>query len=303
MCPIRSQLHWRDSTSFAFQATRPPLVNWGPALPAVPDPGAFTKSSAVSLLYPAGRRPVAADVRALMARHPDFSISLDPFPETEASSDGDSAELHPFPQRDDRGRWLELLVNGLTFDLTGLAPGPEEPAPPKAHSYGFSADDAAPAGLEAIRIAPGPHLAGAAAMLPVVRTLALLAARLAMLPETAAVVWEPARCWNAPGHYRDAVLRWAEGGVFPALGLTALASQVDGSMQSEGLVLFTGQELRLEPEVAADKARGAKLAVRLIHLLVQNGPLQAVDRIALPDGGRFRLEPSTNGRFVRVWPD
>ena len=47
----------------------------------------------------------------------------------------------------------------------------------------------------------------------------------------------------------------------------------------------------------------AKLAVRLIHLLVQNGPLQSADRIALPDGGRFRLEPSTNGRFVRVWPD
>jgi hypothetical protein len=72
-------------------------------------------------------------------------------------------------------------------------------------------------------------------------------------------------------------------------------------MQSEGLALFTGQELRIEPELAEDKAAAAKIAVRLIDLLVAEGTLAAPRRIAGADGSPLRLEPSANGRFVRVW--
>jgi hypothetical protein len=138
-------------------------------------------------------------------------------------------------------------------------------------------------------------------MMPVVRTLAWLGAILAPIAGTEAVAWHSARCWCAPGYFRDGVLRWIEGGAFPSLGLTALAVAPDGGMQSEGLALFTGQELRIEPELAEDKAAAAKTAVRLIDLLVAEGTLAAPQRIAGADGSRLRLEPSANGRFVRVW--
>jgi hypothetical protein len=97
------------------------------------------------------------------------------------------------------------------------------------------------------------------------------------------------------------VLRWIEGGVFPGLGLTALAVNPDGGMHSEGLTLFTGQELRVEPELTGDKAAGAKMALRLLDYLVEAGRIAAPRLIDGPDGEPLRLEPSANGRFVRAW--
>ena len=138
-------------------------------------------------------------------------------------------------------------------------------------------------------------------MLPVVRSLAWLAARLADLPGARAVAWHPARNWCEAAHFRDSVLRWIEGGVFPGLGLASLVPAPDGGLQSQGLALFTGQELRLEPELAEDRAAGAKIALRLMHWLVEHGRLDAPERLPGPDGQTLRLEPSENARFVRVW--
>jgi hypothetical protein len=89
--------------------------------------------------------------------------------------------------------------------------------------------------------------------------------------------------------------------VFPALGLTALAEVGDGGLHSEGLAFFTGQELRIEPELAGDKAAAARLAVRLINELVERGRIDQPERIAGPQGEPLKLAPSENGRFVRVW--
>lgn len=198
--------------------------------------------------------------------------------------------------------WLELLASGLTFDLSGLTPGVSEPIPDRAHLYGL-AHSAVDCPLEAITLTPGPHLAGGEAMLPVVRCLAWLAARLAALPGTRAVAWHSARCWSAPQHFRDVVLRWMEGGAFPGFGLAALIPMADGGLQSEGLTQFIGQELRIEPELVADRAAAAKIALRLMHLLVENGPVKSPERITLSPQENLRLEPSANQRFVRVWRD
>ena len=97
------------------------------------------------------------------------------------------------------------------------------------------------------------------------------------------------------------MLRWIDGGVFPGLGLTALAVSPDGGMQSEGLSLFAGQELRIEPELIADMAAGAKIGVRLIDYMVERGRIDAPQKVTGPDGQPLRLEPSANGRFIRVW--
>jgi hypothetical protein len=71
-------------------------------------------------------------------------------------------------------------------------------------------------------------------------------------------------------------------------------------MQSEGLAFFTGQELRIEPELAAAGPRAAQIALRLIHALVERGPVEGPENVLGPSGEPLRLQPSPNRRFVRV---
>jgi len=244
---------------------------------------------AASLLFLPGERPDGEAIAALARTHAGFAISFDPGPTPSGEAGGAPA-----------GRWIELIANGLTFDLFGLASGPAAEPPPRGPMFGLG-DDFEIARMETITLRPGPHLAEGAALLPVVRSLASLAASLAALPGTRAVAWHAARSWCAPGHYRDSVLRWIEGGVFPGLGLAALTAMPDGGMQSQGLALFIGQELRLEPELTQDRAAGAKIGLRLMHWLVEHCRLSGVERLTGEDGLPLRLEPSNNGRFVRVW--
>jgi hypothetical protein len=245
---------------------------------------------AVSLLFAAGERPAAAAVVALARAESPFSISYDPSSMTadEGESGGEGA------------RWIELLYNGLTFDLTGLAGGDAAPLPALVHRFGLPVDFDG-ARLRAVTLRPGPHLAAGGNMPPVLRALALLAARLMELPGVQAVAWHPARCWSEPVRFREAVHTWTQGGVFPVFCLAALASTPDGGMQSEGLAQFTGQELRLEPELVGDRAEAGKLAVRLLHWLYEHGRLASFERLPAPGRGMVRLEPSGNGRFVRAW--
>lgn len=239
-------------------------------------------SSAVSLLFAAGERPDAAAVAALSRSGSAFSISHEP-------SGGGKGP-----------RWIELLVNGLTFDLVGLAGGDAAPMPALGHLFGLPIDLGG-ARIRAVTLRPSHHLAAGASMPPVLRALASLAADLTELPGVQAVAWHPARCWSQPTRFREVVRTWVGGGVFPAFYLVALAVGPDGGMQSEGLTQFIGQELRLEPELTRDGAEAAKLAVRLIHWLYEHGPLNAAERLPALDGGEVRLEPSGNHRFVRAW--
>ena len=236
--------------------------------------------SGLSLIFGAGHRPNADDV-ARLAEHGGaraFSISHRP-----GTYDG----------------WLELLVHGLTFDLVGLAPAACAPPAAVAHHYGF-ADGAVPAG-EAIWLRPGAHLSGGENLLPVVRAAAALGAALAGLPGGSALVWHPARTAVEPGWFRRTVDEWLAGGGFPALGLTALVRENDGAVRSEGLAFFTGQELRLEMPGGSDSSRSGKIAVRLIHTLVEDGAVLSGVEFQGPDGERLRAEPADNGRVLRVW--
>lgn len=241
----------------------------------------------VSLLFAPGDRSSVDRVRALGEAERSFLVSFDP------EEDAGPGACKPAE------RWLEVLANGLTFDLQGLAPGAPQPLPPSRHCYGLSPDFNGGA-LEAISLRPGPHIAASGPMLPVVRGLARLAAVLADLPGVRAVGWHAARTLSAPDHFRGSVLRWLEGGAFPGLGLTALAPTLEGGLQSEGLALFTGQELRVAPELARDQAAGARLALRLLHHLVEHGQVDAPAGLPGPSGEPLVLEPSDNKRFVEV---
>ena len=242
---------------------------------------------AASLLFAPGHRSGVDQVRALAAADPSFRVSFDPEEQASPRS-ATPAE-----------RWLEVLANGLTFDLEGLAPGAPQPVPASKHGYGLPPDFSGEA-LEAISLRPGCPIPSGGPMLSVTRGLAWLAAVLAGLPGVVAVGWHAARTLSAANHFRGSVLRWVKGGAFPGLGLTALGLTPDGGMQSDGLALFNGQELRLAPELARDGAAGARLALRLLHWLVEHGRLDAPVGLLGPSGEALVLEPSDNNRFVGV---
>lgn len=236
----------------------------------------------MALLFRLGARPDAAQVRALAAS-------------------GGFAVVHEPAVDDAAVNWLELLINGVSFDLVGLAGGQAAETPAPRHR--FALDSGEEPGVEAVALVPGPHLAGGEAMLPVVRSQLALALCLAGLPGLVGIAWETAQSWMEVGYFTRSISAWLEGGVFPALGLTAVVPAFDGALHSEGLAFFTGQELRLEPELAQDRAATTKLAVRLLNKLVGQPPVAARYAFAGPAGEPLALEPSPNGRFVRVWPN
>ena len=82
--------------------------------------------------------------------------------------------------------------------------------------------------------------------------------------------------------------------------LTALAIQDDGSLASEGLELFIGQELVLHTDIARDRAQAAKLAVRLLHWLVEGGAVTYTQTLTGPSGETLILTPQDDGRQVLV---
>lgn len=196
--------------------------------------------------------------------------------------------------------WLELLASGLTFDLTGLAPGASLALPARRHVFGLDGPEL-PDSLEAVSLVPGPHLAGGGAAIPVVRVMTGIAARLAQLEGVRAVCWNPAGTCIETALFVRMIGAWLAGGVFPAFGLAALIHGPDGGVHSDGLAFFIGQELRLEAGPEETPADTAKLAVRLIHHLVEEGGLHSVGELIAPDGSTLDAEPSHDGRMLRIW--
>lgn len=231
------------------------------------------------LVFAPGTRPDLAVLEAL-AESPD------------GTTGGSFAISHRSPD----GKWAELLLDGLTFDCTGLVPGADEPQPPVGLPVGLRS---MPAG-EVISLRPGPHLAGGAGLLPVLRGIAALGAKLATLPGIRAVVWTPAAAWVAPELFQRSVAEWLAGGAFPGLVLIALDRERNGAMHSRGLHLLTGQELRFEPDKRLPSAAMARLAVRLIHEVVHSGPLTEERDFKGPNDEHLLAVPVRDGTQIRV---
>lgn len=194
------------------------------------------------------------------------------------------------------GTWAELLLHGLTFDCTGLAPGDSDAQPAAGPPVGLRS---MPAG-EIVSLAPAPHLAGGAGLIPVLQVIAKLGANLAALSGVLAVTWTPAGSWVAPDLFRRAIAVWLDGGAFPGLILTALEQKANGALVSRGLQLLIGQELYFEPDKRLPPATLARLAVRMIHELVQIGPLQHERDFTGPGGERLLAVPVRDGTELRI---
>ena len=92
--------------------------------------------SAVSVVFAANTRPGTDALRELAKKSGQFSLSYDPG----AEPSGDTG-------------WAELLINGLTFDCSGLVPGPANRLPERVQSFGLQLDQDFSAS-EAITIVP-----------------------------------------------------------------------------------------------------------------------------------------------------
>ena len=249
------------------------------------------------LLFEEGRRPDRGQLLSAIADIPSASVSHDPSlkgePEGESAANSDPAHS---------GDWLELLQWGITFDLLGMGPGPSVAVPEIAYRFGCDVDAGAE-GAEAIAIVPGPHIADGAHSLPIVRAMLDLGSGLAQgLEGVLAVCWSPARSAMGVGVFSRSVEGWLAGGAFPSLGLAGFAMQDDGTMASEGLAHFTGQELLLDGRLAADPVAATRLGARIIHELVASGRLEEPREFETTDGALVKLLPAASGETIEVSP-
>lgn len=183
----------------------------------------------------------------------------------------------------------ELLRDGLTFDLAGLAPAPARPRPEAVHRVALP-NDFSGAELDAAWFMVGPHLAGAEHLLPVLRVAAAILCQLSRLGGLEAIVWRPARLVMSPAWFAEAAGAWLAGGPFPALALTALARSEQG-IASEGLAFLIGQEFTLHARSGGPNREDSRTAVRLTDWLVAHGRVDTPREVVLPGIGAVWVEP------------
>jgi hypothetical protein len=258
------------------------------------------------LLFHRGKRPDRLAIREFVACRPDLFVSHDPAGDVVphlVASDGETvAQQRPATENTTSELvWLELLRDGLVFDLSGLAPGAAVRFPVPEHLFDLD-ETPSTERYDVLHLAPGHHLAGGERTMPVAKALFGLARDFVdHFEDIAGVVWPPASSAIGQRFFESVVSAWLQDGPFPALGLVAFAESIDGALQSEGLDFWIGQELRIEPALVADKVAATRLGVRLVNQLVLIGGIESSERAVAPDGSRLVMRTSRNGRFVRVW--
>lgn len=252
--------------------------------------------SGLMLVFDRGARPDRTAVATALAAIPRVAISHDP-----ATLAGPTHAASPLAAPEDMTRWLELLVDGLTVDLVGLAPGPALDEPDVAYRYNCEIGE--PGGREAVGLFPGPHIAAGASSMPILRTLLGLGADLAdTLDGLRAVCWGPARSAIAPQFFVRTIRTWLDDGPFPALGLLGLHFDEGGTLTSEGLAFFTGYELAVDPALTADRAAAMRLTVRVVHELVGAELPEVRHEFVTDEGLPLALEPDPSARLIRIGP-
>ena len=243
-------------------------------------------------LYCRGRARIGHDVlrKRLEANEPQL-ISHDFGPVTSIS--GTSVPVRPA---------FELVLGGFTFEATLIRTSRDHGSSVYHPDHDLHGGGHHPH-TSALVLAPGPHLAGAEGTLLVVRALWTLGARLAELnPEVSMVGWPPSGTLMLPKDFISAAQVWGKGGAVPNPGVIAFRPAMGGALQSSGLALFTGQDVRLEPDFARDPDHALRMGHRIAEMLLHRGPLEQTEQFTGPSGEAIRMEPSANRRFVRVWP-
>ena len=249
----------------------------------------------IYLLFEAGTRPDRDRMRPFVASHPQHGISFDPAGSASDVADGAKP-------REAAPAWLELLSSGLTFELSGLAPGESLDMPTASQLFDIK-DANGPMEWEAVCLAPGAHLSGGERTLPVIRVMMALARDLVSHFEAlAAVAWMPASAMIGRRYFESTVSAWLGGGPFPSPGLAAFEAGGGGSLRSVGLAHFIGQEIVIDPLLASDRLAATRLGARIVNQLVLTGKLSEREDIIAPDGTRLVMTPEAGGAEVHIRP-
>ncbi len=256
------------------------------------------------LVFNQEERPTRHAVRSALASDASVSISFDPNSGRRLHLvGGREAALEIESSLDPRERateWLELLSGGLTFDLKGLAPGSAIALPEIEAVYDLGAVPS-PLLTSAVSVGPSSHLYGGKRTLPVLRGMLSVACELVLtVPQVQALVWAPAMSVMSPKYFESVASAWLEGGPFPGLGLVSYQATMDGALQSVGLSFWLDKELRIEPELAADKVSATRLAARIVNHLMLTVSEENPQSFIAPDGQTFSLSLSSNRKFIRV---
>lgn len=219
--------------------------------------------------------PALSDLEAGSLRGSAFSVSHAP----------DAAE-----------GWAEILRDGLTFDVRGLAGGPAQVLPSVKAGVGISPSEVD--GFCALALAPGPHLAGAQRLLPVIRVAANLLLDLARIGPAKAIAWLPAQLLIRVDLFERAVRPWLDGGPFPAPAFVALHADIAGGLRSAGLNFFIEQEFLLQSGAPENAGQLPRVAIRLIDWLVAHGPISSPTEAVLAGTGAVFLEVEAGGRIL-----
>lgn len=237
------------------------------------------------MLFPAGERPDLPTIRQIVDQIGAVTISAEPAvaPNSEALKD----EL-----------WVELLCEGMTFDLCGLAGGHSTRVPDLLDPSDLCSDRDM---MEAVELKLGPHLAAGGHNLPIVRAMLAVATTLAgKLDKLVAISWPASGTCLSPSDFSNAIDSWLNGGPIPSPAIVNFRKSMDNALQSVGLSLFCTQELRLEPDLARSEDDLCRLGIRIAGQIIHQGKLSEVEEVAGPDGASIRLAPSANGRFIRA---
>lgn len=248
------------------------------------------------LLFPRGHRPDREALLEALDTIPSVTVSHDPFTAPIVGEDAGATR-----GRANSDHWLELLTDGLTFDVFGINPDPAVAVPTIRYHVASTVDDHA--NCEALGVFPGPHIAHGAHALPVVRTMLRLGAALVhALGNVRALSWPPAGSSIAPEFFSRSVEAWLKGGPFPALGLVGIVFDDEGKLRSDGLSFFAGSELEFSEELSHDRLAATRLFVRLVHELVGSDKPDEPIQLMIEDGGSLTLEPDPRDRLIRVKP-
>lgn len=258
----------------------------------------------VYLLFEADHRPSAAAITAFAAAWEAVFVSHDP--STVCLHDSNTQDLAKLDEKTDTGfkplakHWVELLRDGLTYDLQGLAPGPACVCSQAVHRFDWPGTGDFSA-YEALHLTIGPHLQGGQRSLPVLRTMAALARDLTLFfEEIVAVVWTPSRSVIGRRFFESTTTAWLDGGPFPALGLTAFAADENGALETVGLELWIDQELRIDAALASDRLAATRLGVRLVNHVLLLGGLTHDERVTAPDGTPLVMKLSPDRKHIMV---
>lgn len=197
--------------------------------------------------------------------------------------------------------WAELVVSGITFKLNGLGDGQSCQS-----SAADTLIDIASTYLldrsETLCLSLGDHVRSGGKSTAIIRVM-IECARIIVsaFPNCIGVSWESARIVASPKFFLAQAQEWDNKGQFPIRFFVIIRPSIDEGIESRGLELFTGQELRIEPEIVHAMPDVNLLSERLAVTLALHGGLDAIQTYTAPDGTTLKLEPSVNGRYVRVW--